>query len=550
MSACSESHLTSRPEERVRSGEADTKFGDYQTDAIITPDSLISYSVKRQEEPMPDELEPSSSLPKDMLTPQNWDEKQNINSRTNKRKKKPQRASRTTCAKRERHFVEHHYHDHSFDRIEDYVPEGLMVNCDTSLHDSDSNNNGGPDESLGSIMQRFGKVKKRGGVAIPFPMKLHDLLENAGKNGLSDIISWCPHGRCFVVHNSREFVQSVMPKWFRQTKLTSFQRQLNLYGFCRLTRGRDSGAYYHELFLRGRPFLCRGMLRTKVKGTGYKASSSPSSEPDFYSMPPVYPTTTEYLCPDPHKETLGDDRDRHMESTDPQTPRPQRITIRGNASVARKSIPITPVPSKECHVTPENSPVAHTNNGVNRFSVPQLSPSDKGKIPSIVSIKSQKRPCGIPSLGQRGKVIRVGNQSFQYLEHFDSVPPLPVPIQGSDLNCDGDDSMETKPPISKTFHHSFPESPKQREGCKESLSLDQHVTGTNESVQSQNPVVQQHSSEEDLESIDGNDGALFPVKEQLDEFLNIIGTDCEDDVNLGYALDSFLEEAISESVQV
>ena len=76
-------------------------------------------------------------------------------------------------------------------------------------------------------------------------------------------------------------------RYFRQTKLTSFQRQLNLYAFCRLTRGKDAGGYYHELFLRDKSFLCRFMTRTKIKGTGTKAASSPDSEPNFYSMPSI-----------------------------------------------------------------------------------------------------------------------------------------------------------------------------------------------------------------------------------------------------------------------
>ena len=73
-------------------------------------------------------------------------------------------------------------------------------------------------------------------------------------------------------------------RYFRQSKLTSFQRQLNLYGFARLTRGPDAGGYYHEMFLRNREHLCKKMCRTKVKGTKFKAASSPDSEPDFYWM--------------------------------------------------------------------------------------------------------------------------------------------------------------------------------------------------------------------------------------------------------------------------
>jgi hypothetical protein len=66
--------------------------------------------------------------------------------------------------------------------------------------------------------------------------------------------------------------------------LTSFQRQLNLYGFRRLTQGPDAGAYYHELFLRVRPGLCQRMTRQKVKGTGHKQPADVKTEPNFYEM--------------------------------------------------------------------------------------------------------------------------------------------------------------------------------------------------------------------------------------------------------------------------
>ena len=78
-----------------------------------------------------------------------------------------------------------------------------------------------------------------------------------------------------------------MKRYYRQTKITSFQRQLHLYGFLRLTRGEDAGAYYHSKFLRGRPHLVKLMIRTKIKGSGIKSSSNPDAEPHFYSMPPL-----------------------------------------------------------------------------------------------------------------------------------------------------------------------------------------------------------------------------------------------------------------------
>ena len=60
----------------------------------------------------------------------------------------------------------------------------------------------------------------------------------------------------------------------------------------RITQGADGGAYYHELFLRGRPNLCARMARQKVKGTGHKQPTDIASEPNFYAMPAVLPLST------------------------------------------------------------------------------------------------------------------------------------------------------------------------------------------------------------------------------------------------------------------
>ena len=81
----------------------------------------------------------------------------------------------------------------------------------------------------------------RSGTELPFPVKLHSMLDIADQQGLSDIVSWQCHGRSFMVHKQEEFVDDIMKRCFKQTKFPSFQRQLNLYGFKRLTSGKDKG---------------------------------------------------------------------------------------------------------------------------------------------------------------------------------------------------------------------------------------------------------------------------------------------------------------------
>lgn len=130
----------------------------------------------------------------------------------------------------------------------------------------------------------------RGGVAVAFPIKLHEMLDKIEKDGHADVVSWQPHGRCFLVHKPKEFAEHVMPTYFKMSKFPSFLRQLNLYGFRRLTRnGSDKGGYYHELFLRNKVFLSYRIPRMRVKGNGVRARSNPESEPDFYNLPSIGP---------------------------------------------------------------------------------------------------------------------------------------------------------------------------------------------------------------------------------------------------------------------
>jgi hypothetical protein len=139
-----------------------------------------------------------------------------------------------------------------------------------------------PDEKAG--------ISRRAGMTEFFPDKLHLMLETVEREGLTDIVSFLPHGRAFRVHDRDRFVSEILPRFFEsQKKWSSFGRQLNMYGFSRSSSEPDAGAYYHELFLRGRPSLCRYMRRAGAPHgpDRRKCKLAEGDDPDFYAMKPM-----------------------------------------------------------------------------------------------------------------------------------------------------------------------------------------------------------------------------------------------------------------------
>lgn len=115
-----------------------------------------------------------------------------------------------------------------------------------------------------------------------FPAKLHRILANPE---FSAIISWLPHGRSWRIVKRDEFEQRILPRYFRHNNLASFMRQVNGWGFLRMTRGLDRNSYYHEKFLRGKSILCKQMQRPSSENVRLLRSASiDKPEPNFYEM--------------------------------------------------------------------------------------------------------------------------------------------------------------------------------------------------------------------------------------------------------------------------
>lgn len=115
-----------------------------------------------------------------------------------------------------------------------------------------------------------------------FPQKLHILLKEVELSGKESIVSWLPHGGAFRVHDRKEFAKTILPQYFDHSNILSFHRQLNLYSFRRIKFGVDSGAYYHDMFLRDEPLRCLGIETQRIKRNEGRKLYNTGTDPNSF----------------------------------------------------------------------------------------------------------------------------------------------------------------------------------------------------------------------------------------------------------------------------
>lgn len=106
-----------------------------------------------------------------------------------------------------------------------------------------------------------------------FPKKIFDILS---QESISDIITWMPNGKSWRILRPAAFEDEVLPSYFPGIKYSSFKRQVNAWGFKRITEGFYQNSYYHDMFVRDEPDLMKNIVRQPHKNSGSSTSRSSS----------------------------------------------------------------------------------------------------------------------------------------------------------------------------------------------------------------------------------------------------------------------------------
>jgi hypothetical protein len=107
------------------------------------------------------------------------------------------------------------------------------------------------------------------GVVCGFIQKLWDILQVLlllyQNSDFDKILLWNSSGTSFAILNPSRLESSILPTFFRHSKLKSFVRQLNMYGFRKSQRAKEHLAFSNPDFRRDQenklPFIRRKVAK-------------------------------------------------------------------------------------------------------------------------------------------------------------------------------------------------------------------------------------------------------------------------------------------------
>jgi len=151
------------------------------------------------------------------------------------------------------------------------LDRSLSPTLDESDGDDSDNEEMDAEEQSG-ILDKGESKGKISNKKASFPYKLMEVLT---MDEYSDIITWMPHGKSFLIKNRKRFTEIVLAAHFKKSLFPSFTRKLNRWGFIRIGKGVETGAYYNKHFLRDNPSVLAKM-RCQKRHERKKRAWSPS----------------------------------------------------------------------------------------------------------------------------------------------------------------------------------------------------------------------------------------------------------------------------------
>ncbi|KAG7393625.1 hypothetical protein PHYPSEUDO_007462 [Phytophthora pseudosyringae] len=119
------------------------------------------------------------------------------------------------------------------------------------------------------------EAPKRGWVA-PFLLHLHQMLRREDPK----ILRWADDGLAFQIRDKEAMTTQILPKYFKNKNFSSFQRQLNYFGFRKWSKARAQfPTYSREHFTRDNFSEMSLVKRQSKKSRKRKASSDEEQQP-------------------------------------------------------------------------------------------------------------------------------------------------------------------------------------------------------------------------------------------------------------------------------
>lgn len=117
-----------------------------------------------------------------------------------------------------------------------------------------------------------------GGNVPAFLGKLWKLVNDSATYNL---ISWSPGGNTFLIKNQAEFARELLPLYYKHSNMASFIRQLNMYGFHKVTSvdngglkcDKDEIEFTHPYFIKGHAYLLENIKRKIANPKSFMASA-------------------------------------------------------------------------------------------------------------------------------------------------------------------------------------------------------------------------------------------------------------------------------------